>query len=260
MRRQKGFSLLEIMVAVGVFVIITGVVFQLLLDAQQRYKAETEFLDTFQSARIGLDQIVRDVHTTGYPPINTLPAAAAALNPNQVAEPFAWTATYPLFPCTVLGSCNAPGGPSAFDLILETDIDPENANGVEWVRYQLVGNILRRGIASKAVGVDPVLATNVPGVMVPYIENVMNNATQAQMAAIQANYPAMFPGNAPVPVFRFRCGIPAAACTLAGPTPDTSRDITEVTVSLIVQAPNPDLRTRQLRVVTLTGLARRINP
>jgi len=93
-------------------------------------------------------------------------------------------------------------------------------------------------------------------VMVPYVDNVMNNATPAQIAAIQASYPAMFPGGAPVPMFRFACGVPAGPCNAI----HTSRDITEVTITLVVQAPNLDPRTNQPRVVTLTGLARRINP
>lgn len=257
MNRQKGFSLLEIMVVLGVFLVVTGVAFQALLTAQQRYKSETELLDTFQAARIGLDQFVRDVHTAGYPPLNSVPAAVAAANPNFVAEPFAWAVNYPAVPCTVLAGCNNPGGPQRFDVIIETDVDPENNNGVEWVRYQLRGgNLFMRGVAPKQVGANPVATMNAAGVMVPYIENVMNNATPAEMAAIRASYPAMFPGNNPVPVFQYACGIPAGPCNAL----HTSRDITEITVTLIVQSPNPDPRTRQMRVVTLTGLARRINP
>lgn len=257
MKKQKGFSLLEIMVVLGVFLIITGMVFQLLLQAQQRYKAETEFLDSFQSARIGLDQMVRDIHTAGYPPIRIIPAAVAAANPTLVAEPFAWSVNYPAVPCTVLASCINPGGPQRFDLIIETDVDPEVNNGVEWVRYQLRGgNVLFRGVTPKAAGVNPVVATSAAGVMVPYIENVLNNATPGQMAAIRASHPAMFPGNAAVPLFQFACGSPAGPCNAL----HSSRDITEVTITLIVQAPNPDPRTGQMRAVTLTGLARRINP
>ncbi len=257
MKRQEGFSLLEIMVVLGVFLIITGMVFELLLVAQQRYKAETEFLDSFQSARIGLDQMVRDVHTAGYPPINTVPAAVAAANPNLVAEPFAWGVNYPAIPCSVLASCDNPGGPRRFDVIIESDVDPESNNGVEWVRYQLRGgNLFMRGVTPKVVGANPVAAMNVAGVMVPYVDNVMNNATAGEMAAIRASYPAMFPGNAAVPVFQFACGTPAGPCNAL----HSSRDITEITITLIVQSPNPDPRTRQMRVVTLTGLARRINP
>lgn len=257
MRRQRGFSLIEIMVVLGVFLIITGAVFELLLQAQQRYRMESEFLEAFQSARLGIDQIVRDVHTTGYPPLDSVPANFLALNPlnqNRVAEPFAWSVGYPANPCFVLANCNNPGGPAAFDVIFETDVDPEVNDGVEWVRYRLQGTTLFRGVTLKNAAVNPALLTLAS--LAPYVENVMNNTTAAEMAQIQASYPNMFPGNAPVPVFRYACGTPPGPCTGA----HTARDITEVTVTLIVRAANPDPRTRQLRVVTLTGLARRINP
>lgn len=254
MRQEKGFSLLEVMVVLGVFTVITGIVFVLLDQAQRRYKMETQFLDAFQSARLGMDQIVRDIHTTGFPPVDSIPVAIVNLNPQLVAEPFAWGLNYPAVPCTVLASCNAAGGPTQFDLILETDVDPQNVNGVEWIRYQLRGNTLLRGFASKNPAANPVAATT--PTMVPYIENVMNNPTAAEMAAIQADYATMFPGNAAVPVFRYACGVPAGPCNAI----HTAQDITEVTVTLIVQAPERDPRTNQLRLVTLTGLGRRINP
>ena len=57
-------------------------------------------------------------------------------------------------------------------------------------------------------------------------------------------------------MLRYSCGITAAPCNALHDT----RDITEITITLIVQAPNPDPQTGQMRVVTLTGLARRINP
>ncbi len=257
MRRQRGFSLLEIMVVLGVFILITGMVFELLLQAQQRYRMESEFLEAFQSARLGLDQIVRDVHTTGYPPRNSVPLTFLAANPNNqnlVAEPFAWAANYPAIPCAVLTSCNNPGGPQATDVIFETDVDPEANDGVEWVRYRLQGTTLFRGITPKNIANNPVAATQAD--LAPYVENVMNNTNPVEMAQIRASYPNMFPGNVAVPVFRYACGVPAGPC---GPL-DDARDITEVTITLIVRAANPDPRTGQLRVVTLTGLARRINP
>ena len=257
MRRQRGFSLLEIMVVLGVFLIITGMVFELLLQAQQRYRTESEFLEAFQSARLGLDQIVRDVHTTGFPPLNSVPLTFLAANPNNanlVAEPFAWAVNYPAVPCTVLASCNNPGGPAANDVIFETDVDPEVADGVEWVRYQLRGTTLFRGITPKNIAANPAIATL--NNLAPYVENVMNATTPAEMAQIQASYPNLFPGNAAVPVFQYACGVPAGPCNAI----HTARDITEITITLIVRAANPDPRTQQLRVVTLTGLARRINP
>lgn len=251
---QRGFSLLEIMVVLLVFTIVTGAVFGLLMVAQQRYQAESAFLDSFQSARLGLDQITRDVHAAGFPPVNSVPVAIACANPQSLAYAFVWRPGYadpdcagstPAW-CNMGTSCLLPGD---FDLIIETDVDPENANGVEWVHYSLQGNTLMRGQATKIAGANPA-ATTQP-TLTPFIENVMNSPTPQQMADIQAHYNTMFPGNAAVPIFEYT----VAAGGL--PTPDK---ITEVNITLIVQSPIRDPKTNGLRVLTLTGLARRINP
>lgn len=254
--RQRGFSLLELVVAVFVFTLVTGAAFALLNTAQQRFKIETQLLDSFQSARLAMDQIVRDVHTSGYPPISSLPCAVAAANPTRVAYPFAWGPNYvnptcppPAVPagCAVGATCEIP---NRFDVIVETDVDPQNNNGVEWVRYQLRGTTLFRGVTSKVVGVTPAAATG--PVMLPYVENVVNNAPAATIAAVQASYPGMFPGGAAVPIFSYTFD--------SGSVARVPQNIRDVNITLIVMAPEPDPRTGQPRVVTLTGLARRINP
>lgn len=249
MRKQKGTSALEMMVVVLVFTLLTGVVFRLLYVSQQRYRMESDVLDSFQGAQVALDQMVRDIHTSGYPPVNSYSSAAVATAQfTKVASaPFAWSPGYSLAPCTVGGTCVTPSG---FDLIVETDIDPQNNNGVEWIRYQLNGTTLMRGMVSKQLGVDPALALT-GATMVPYIDNVMNNATPAQMAQIRASYPGMFPGNAPVPIFTYKYDTGQ---------PSTPPNIREVNITLIVQAQALDPLTRQPRVVTLTGRARRIDP
>ena len=150
--------------------------------------------------------------------------------------------------------------PSAFDLIVEGDIG--DGNGVEWIRYQLKNNTLWRGTAPKFAGADPD-ATTAPKLL-PYVNNVMNNASAAQMAQLQAAYPNLFPGNNPVPIFTYTCDAPnpnppALCTTLAAPN-NTVTYIRDVNIVLIVQSPTRDQKTGQLRAVTLTAQARRSNP
>ncbi len=242
----RGFSVLELIVVVGVFTLIAGASFALLNASQQRYQVESQVLDQFQSARLALDELTRDIHTSGYPPMKSFPTAITAASPQLAAYPFAWSPNYPATPCTVGPGCASPTG---FDLIVETDIDPQNNNGVEWVRYSLQGTTLFRAVVSKAAGLDPVNATQ--GALVPYVENVMNNASAAQINLIRASYPGLFPGGNPVPVFSY---------VFDSGKPSTAQYLREVNITLIVQAPQPDPRTGQPRVVTLTGLARRLNP
>jgi prepilin-type N-terminal cleavage/methylation domain-containing protein len=256
--RQRGFSFVELLVALALISVICGAVFGLLNVSQERFRSESQVLSAFQEARLGLDQIVRDVNDAGFPPRDTFSILPGA---NKYAySPIAWNPSYPATPCTIAGSCVTPGD---FDLIIETDIDPQNNNGVEWVRYQLQGTTLFRGVVSKpaAPGADPAATTAAAGVMIPYIQNVMNNAPAAQIAQFKAAYPVMFPGGAPVPIFRYTCDTTTGPqlCTAAGAF-NSAANIRDVEITLIVMAPQVDIQTRAPLLVELDGRGHRVNP
>jgi prepilin-type N-terminal cleavage/methylation domain-containing protein len=241
--QTRGFSLIELMVATLLFTFIAGIVFSLLAVTQLQYGSEKDLMASFQSANIAIDQIARDVHSAGYPPANSFNANVVSLHPDWAALPFAWSPNYPANPCTIGATCTAPGD---FDLIIEADL----GNGVQWIRYALVGTTLMRGVVPKVAGQDPVTATGTA--TLPYLENVMNNAPAPQMDQIRASYPAMFPGDNPVPVFAYTPVDPSA--------PLQPGNILQVNICLIVQSPRPDPKTGQPRVLTLTGQAMRFNP
>jgi type II secretory pathway pseudopilin PulG len=242
----RGFSLIEALVVALIFSVVTGAIFGLLSVAQTRFKMESEFLDTFQGGRVALDQMIRDIHSAGYPPANLFTAAQVVAQPQLVALPFAWTPTYPGTPCTIGYSCTVPTG---FDIIIETNVDPQTTSSVEWVRYRLNGTNLERGQATKTAGVDPAAAT--AWTMVTYVENVMNNPGSAGITAIQNSYPTLFPANAAVPVFTY---------TIDSGQSNDPTNIREVNITLILQAPNAGPSNQQKRIVALTGQARRENP
>jgi len=103
--------------------------------------------------------------------------------------------------------------------------------------------------AVRTYGIDPVGATD--GARIPYLENVMNNASAAQMATLKLANPQLFPGNAAVPIFTY---------TYDTGTAIQPPHIREVNITLIVQSQRPDPNTNRYRVVVLTGQALRINP
>jgi prepilin-type N-terminal cleavage/methylation domain-containing protein len=65
--RQKGFSLLEMMVVVLILGIVSAGLFAQIDIAQQRAFSEQIKLDNFQEARDFVDQFFRDVNQIGYP-------------------------------------------------------------------------------------------------------------------------------------------------------------------------------------------------
>jgi len=259
-RVEAGFSLLEFMIAAGLFVVLCGVAFGLLAVCQNSYQTESQVLSSFQDARLAVDQMVRDINIAGYPPPNQFGEAPQASSYAQT--PVAWQPNYVAggagVPCSIGGNCTTP---NQFDLIIESNIDPlqdlPNGEDVEWVRYQLQGTTLFRGVAQKTSGADPDAATQ--AVLVPFVQNVMNNASAAQIAQLTATYPTMFPGGAPVPIFTYLCDNTGTLqpCTTSGGTPLNIRD---VQITLIVQAPQPDATTRLPRVVQLQGRGHRVNP
>jgi prepilin-type N-terminal cleavage/methylation domain-containing protein len=261
--RQFGFTLIELLTALGIFLLVCGIAFMLLGSSQQRYQTEAQVLTSFQEARLGLDQIVRDVNDAGYPP-----PTYVSTNFNSFATaPFPWSPGYPTSgnpngtSCTIGtgggGTCSTPGD---FDLIVETNPNGPGAP-VQWIRYTLQGTTLMRGTVPKAYNNDPESYTTANAQLAPFVQNVVNNSSAAQIAQYQAGYPNMFPGGIAVPIFSFACdtGNVPTACPLAG-TANSPFNIRDVIVTLIVAAPLPDATTGQPRLVQLHGRGRRVNP
>ena len=261
MSRQEGFSLIELMIAAAIFVLLCGAAFALLSVAQQRYQTESQVLNAFQEARFGLEEIVRDVNGAGYPPPNQFTASANPPANLYAITPIAWEPNYwGGAPCLIGtaggGTCNPT--PGDFDIIIERDVDPWRLDGVEWTRYQLQGTVLSRSQTFKVVGSEPD-PTTAPA-FVPYVQNVMNNASAPQIAQFRAIYPQMFPLGNPVPVFQYLCGTLTGPqpCPLAG-TYNSPSNVTDVEVTLIVMAPTPDAQTGLPRLTELHGRGHCLN-
>src|ERR1700693_204815 len=88
-RRQAGFSLLEMMLSISLFIIISGAALGLLNMAQKRFQTEGQVLSSFQEGRLALDMIVRDINDSGYPAANQVPAAT--LVTGYAVTPVAWS-------------------------------------------------------------------------------------------------------------------------------------------------------------------------
>src|SRR5258707_5201812 len=110
--RHRGFTLVELLVALGIFLVITGAAFTLLGTAQKRYQTESQVLTSFQEALLGLDQIVRDVNDAGYPPPTYFDSSKPLLS---VSWPFAWSPGSPNTDCQIAtgGSRHCSTGTSA---------------------------------------------------------------------------------------------------------------------------------------------------
>ncbi|HKS75467.1 MAG TPA: prepilin-type N-terminal cleavage/methylation domain-containing protein [Terriglobales bacterium] len=64
----KGFSLMEMVVALALLTIVLAVALSAVSQLQQRNSGESYKVDTVQETRDFIDQMVHDVHDVGYPP------------------------------------------------------------------------------------------------------------------------------------------------------------------------------------------------
>lgn len=243
--------------AMAIFLIICGAMFELLNLSQKKYNSETQLTAAFQDARLAMDQIVRDVNISGYPAAGMLSNAASSAS--YAVSPFAWDPGYSSNTDCQVGLTCSPT-PGDFDLIVETDL----GSGVSWIRYQLVGTTLYRGVVPKSAGGDPVTATSAPDVLTPFLANVANNAPGSLLTQITAQYPSMFPSEKPQPIFQYICDTPggpapSAPCPSAGGS-NSPKNIRDIGVNLIVITPQRDQQTQSLKLVELIGMGHRVNP
>lgn len=227
-KNEKGYSLIELLVAALIFTIVAGGMFSVLLSSQLRYQSDSGLTTVFQQANLVMDQITRDIHSAGYPPVSSFEPSTAFNHPEYVAIAFPWSPNYPFTRC-VVSACTIPG---ANDLLLEADGGA--GQGVQWIRYTLDGTTLRRGMMTKVPNVDPLTQPQLEvSQMLPYLENVVNQSSSRNVFTY-ANYPGK---------------------TMVYPS-----DIYEVNVCLIVQSANADPQTGKRRTITVTGQAVRFNP
>jgi len=80
---QQGFSMLELVVSVAILMAVAGVIVEGLTQLQQRNKMETTKVDLTQESREFMDQIVSDIHQSGYPSLKMFDPATKPLGLND---------------------------------------------------------------------------------------------------------------------------------------------------------------------------------
>lgn len=81
--RVRGYTLLELLIALAILATVTGAVFEQINAMQKNAGSEAMKLDMNQQAREFLDQTVRDLHMSGYPGASMY--SNPLLHPSQVA-------------------------------------------------------------------------------------------------------------------------------------------------------------------------------
>lgn len=236
-RGQRGFSLLEMMMVVLILSVVTGIVVKGLSQLQVRNNVETSNLDLTQETRSFMDQLVRDLHETGYP--TTTMFTTGTINDATVAV----------------------GLVKVTPNLIQYEGDLDGTGQVQSVTVQLVTGAggacpctLQRGAVLKATG-SPL--TQAAPTFYIAAENVINSNS---VYAISGNTPrgttndSVFAVYKPAPVFAAfdvhgnPITLPLDISTVG---PPNIKSIKTITITVSVLSPNIDLEQRTAPVISM---------
>lgn len=258
--RDKGFTILELLLAMGIFLIICAAMFELLDLSQKKYSTETQLTAAYQEARLAMDQVTRDFNVAGYPPAGVFSPVPTSTPWAYAVGPVAWSPNYPGTDCQMGTNCITPGD---YDLIIETRLSTDT--NVSWIWYHLdpATNTLFRGVVTKTTG-DPYGTVSSANAAVPLLTNVMNNPGDPTLSTqIKAQNPQMYPLGTAQPIFQYTCDTPSGPLPCNSPLAvgyNSPRNIRDVNITLIVATPQIDLQTQRFKLVELNGRGHRLNP
>jgi prepilin-type N-terminal cleavage/methylation domain-containing protein len=155
--RQRGFSMIELTIVVGILTIIIAGIFAQMDQAQQRAYTERIKLDNMQEARDFVDQFFRDINEIGYPNVRMVDITSGSWNPVLATPPtYAWNNLYANDNRVAIGLVRIDNTEIRFEA------DTNGDGNVQSVRYAISGNgncalCLQRSQVDKVAG-DPLNA------------------------------------------------------------------------------------------------------
>ncbi|MDP9263249.1 MAG: type II secretion system GspH family protein [Acidobacteriota bacterium] len=249
-RRQKGFSLIELLTVVVILMLVTGVVFQQIDLVQKRSRQEDVKMDLTQESREFLDQMVRDLHTSGYPNKHMYIVNLFGASPNDQRD-----------------SRNAVGLVQVTPTVLWFEGDVDGDGQVDSIQYQLQSNggrcpcTIRRSQVVKVNGTAPLAqAANFN----QEVNNVINSGGAFPITGTSppglAAPDVLYGAYKAAPVFQ---AYDANGALVALPvdinanlaTMSTIKTI-RITINVLAGPEGTDIQTRMRPVVSMTAAAR----
>lgn len=156
LHKQRGFTLLELMVVIVILGLVTGAVFSQMNVAQQRMSTEAVKVDDFQEARDFVDQFFRDINEIGYPNTRMADTSSVLWNPPLLTQ-----ATYPWASQYIDDNRFAMGLAKIDATSIRFEADTNGDGNVQSIVYSINGSgacalCLQRSQVAKVPG-DPIL-------------------------------------------------------------------------------------------------------
>ena len=253
--RQKGFSLIELLTVVVILMLVTGVVFQQIDLVQKRGRQEDVKMDLTQESREFIDQMVRDLHTSGYPNKKMYLVNLLTNNDNR----------------TAVGLVQV----TPTSIWFEGDVDGDGQ--VDSIQYQLQSNggtcpcTIRRSQVVKVNGTEP---WNQASNFNMEANNVVNSGGavaitgNAVLASGTVPNDTLYGAFKAAPIFRaydvngVECGTAGAFCTALpldlknNPTLMSTIKSVRITINVLAGPSGADFDTRMRPAVSMTATAR----
>jgi prepilin-type N-terminal cleavage/methylation domain-containing protein len=238
---SRGFSLLEMMVALAILTVVIGVAVEGLTQMQRRSFAESSKTDTVQESRDFVDQMVRDIHDVGYPPGRVQANNPSCTDPNSDVAKHVACGIISFSPTLVLYEGDLDGTGTVYRVWLQLLAGPG-------------GNCpckLRRGVLDKlsalAPGAAPIYFTEVDG--------LLNSGDGAGgNLGISLSGPGDYSTYADAAVFQAYDSTGGVITSCPGGSPCSS--IRSLQISANVTSSYPDPKTNVFAVYSITSKAR----
>lgn len=232
----RGFSLLEMLMALAILAVVLAGALSAVMQMQQRQAAESSKIDAVQESRDFIDQMVRDIHAIGYPPGRV-----------QIGNP------------ACVGNANVSCGLIAFSntqIMYEGDLDGSGTVYQVWMRLLPPASgscpcTLQRGVITKAqalAGQTPTYFAEVNGVL------NSGNGAGAATYPISLTPAGAYTSYAPADIFDAYDvnANPVLACA----DPLTCSGIRSLQITVNVAPNYADPKTKLFPVLSITSKAR----
>jgi prepilin-type N-terminal cleavage/methylation domain-containing protein len=216
---QRGFTMIELIVSMTILMLVAGVVVEGLRKLQQRSLMDTTKVDLTQESREFMDQIVSDIHQSGYPALKMFDPATLVSANNCTLD--------------INVSCGLVNV-TASSVQFEADVDGSGTVSEVFIQLNPLNGpcpcIIQRGTVTKAAWV----ANGTPPFYYTEVNNV-NNANIFQAYDNSGNNVGL-PGACPYPCNN----ISALEITLnvLSPSPDSNGVFPTITMSTGVKIHN----------------------
>jgi prepilin-type N-terminal cleavage/methylation domain-containing protein len=153
-RKQSGFSLAELMVAMVLGIILIGAVYNTYMAQTRSYNVQEQVAEMQQTARVAMDMILRDVRMAGYQAAGfTVPNSNAIVAINSSTDPDGIIASDNQGLSTTL-TANASAGAGSITVM---SVDPNGDGTVDF--SQNAGVIISDGVRTQGFTITGVAGT-----------------------------------------------------------------------------------------------------